>query len=145
MHTAEVFLLPPPDPNRAPNEPVTHLLEALDHIAATPCTAAKDADERRELLYLTAAASLANTYPDEQQTVVYDRYAARCDRLSVAEQRTATLVMHGLASDLAANGVRHRDGHTWAAAAIAALEQYRTRKGDRVINTVVGRSPQVPA
>lgn len=137
MNTPAVFLLPPLNPECAPDEPITHLLEALDHIAATPCTAARDADGRRELLYYTATELLTNTYPADQRKAIYERHAARCSSLTAAEQRTATLAMYGLACDRA-SGTRHRDGHTWAAAAIAALETYRARKTDRPLRGISG-------
>lgn len=149
MHTPEVYLLPVPDAAKVRLEPLTHLFEALDHIIKAFNTVARDADyidplfhsvaDRREQLFHAAASQLAATYPDDEQTEVYDRHVARYARLSAAQQRTATLALYGLASDRA-TGTGGRDGHTWESAAIAALELYRTHKPDRSIRSISTRS-----
>ena len=152
MHTPAVFLLPPPNPERAPNEPVTHLLEALDHIAVTPCSAAQDAEERRQLLYLDAVTHLCATFPTDRQQHVSAHHTTRLMTCSASpeaatadELRVATLAVYGWACDRAARGLRNLGNGTWVDAAQEALETYRTRKNERVINTVSGRSPQVSA
>ena len=147
MHTAEVFLLPPPNPKRAPNEPVAHLLEALDHIAVTPCSTAKDADERRQLLYYDAVAHLCATFPADRQQQVSAHHTTRLmtrssspETATADELRVATLAVYGWACDRAARGLRNLGNGTWIDAAQEALETYRTRKTDRPLNTVVGQT-----
>lgn len=136
MSADALYLLPPPDPTPRKLEAVTVLLEALDHIARTPCTAARDAQERRELTYHDAISHLAATQPEAQQQATYDRLAAKLPT-SAGQVRTATLAAYGWACDRAANGPRHQGRTTWEAAAIAALQLYR----DRGTITLSSRSP----
>lgn len=132
--TPPVHLLPPLDPTPRTLEPVDVLLAALDHIARTRCTAARDAQERRELLYHDASAHFASTRPEAEQQDVYNLFAAKLPKSGTApeaatadELRVATLSVYGWAVDCAVNGGRNQGHRTWTAAAIAALELYRNR------------------
>lgn len=139
MRTPALYLLPPINPTPRTLNPVTVLLEALAHIARTPCTAARNANERRELIYYDAISHLAATQPEVQQQATYDRLAAKLPT-TAGQVRTATLAAYGWACDRAANGSRHQGRTTWEAAAIAALELYRHRP----LTTLSGR-PATPA
>lgn len=141
METPALYLLPPIDPTPRTLNPVTVLLEALAHIARTPCTAARDADERRELTYHDAACHLASTFPAEHRRAIYARHAARLltsgtplEAATADELRVAALTGYGWACDRAANGLRNQGRDTWEAAAVAALQLYRNRLTKHLIS-----------
>ncbi len=149
MTTITTYQAVPPLPLTAPFdatlEPAAYLVQALEYIATL--------DERPTPDYCREVAALEDviTYPDELQQTRYDHH--RTQLLNGAVLATATpdelrrdaLALFGLAKDRQVNGEWALEPEVWVNAAHEALETYRARKNERVTNTVVHRSPQVPA
>ena len=117
-------------------DPAAFLGDVLEHLARNSFPAANPA-ERRELLYLNAAAYLAETYPEAQQGDVHEHLAAKLPTYDADGLRVATLAVYGFACD-----ERLRNAETWLEAAEDALRTYAA--GDRVIKPLSSRSPETP-
>jgi hypothetical protein len=132
MSTPPVYVLPTPAELPLSDDPLAFLLDTLTYIVRTPCEVCRDADERRLVMYFDAAASLAATFPEDRQQVVWQHH---CDKVMTCkstpetatpeELRLAILALHGWARCRAANGLQNRGNGVWIDAALEALRRYR--------------------
>lgn len=139
MTSCPFYLFPMPDQLSLSDDPVTFLLDTLDHIAKTPCSVFRSADERRLAMYYDAALSLAATFAEDRQEGVWLHH---CDKLmtcdskpetaSADQLRLATLAIYGWGRCRLANGLQNKGNGTWIDAAREALRRYQSgRRGLR--------------
>lgn len=126
--TPPIYTLP--IPTALDTDPVTALLQAVEHLAAQGISIYSNRAELRLTAYHDALCSLASTYGDNAQRL-YNRATERLPSGTLLEcatpeqMRRTTLAIHGLTRDRLTHGTVARSLDTWLEIADEAVRAYR--------------------